>query len=232
MSRRLFALTLSIVLAWCPAAFAASAAAPLAPDRIKVGELLRDVMRVDASGDSIEMVLWLPVQYVEASLAQNKADEKGSREIVSVFGQYTVVAALQGTVGTLGNTYTSEQDLRGKLRIVDATGHSYAPIPADKLDKKMSRLIAILQPFIKQTAGEVGDNLALFVFPGKGSDGKRIADAMDNGLFTVQIDETAHRFRLPLGSLLASRIDADTGESFPGSYNFNPYTGAPLTAAP
>jgi hypothetical protein len=41
-------------------------------------------------------------------------------------------------------------------------------------------------------------------------------------------DQT-YRWRTPLGSLLPVKVDAKTGEEFPGNYSFNPYTGEKLS---
>ena len=38
--------------------------------------------------------------------------------------------------------------------------------------------------------------------------------------------------KFPLGSLLKPRIDPVSGESFPGNYGYNPYTGVKLDAGP
>jgi hypothetical protein len=40
------------------------------------------------------------------------------------------------------------------------------------------------------------------------------------------------RYRLPIGSILPPALDPKTGESFPGSYHFNPYTGGKLVPRP
>jgi hypothetical protein len=37
------------------------------------------------------------------------------------------------------------------------------------------------------------------------------------------------RYRLPLGSFLDPAVDVKTGETFPGNYHFNPFTGSPLS---
>ena len=40
------------------------------------------------------------------------------------------------------------------------------------------------------------------------------------------------RYHLPLGSILPAVVDAHSGESFPGNYHFNPFTGDKLVPAP
>lgn len=226
----------SLALASCLLAgpvFAAESPVLLPPAEVKVGELIKDLQRTDAQGDSMELVWWMPKEYMEVSMAQSpNVDAKTAKEFTDLFARYTVVAVVRGKIGTLGmDGYESEADLRAKLRIEDGSGKAHAPIAADKVDRKLNLLISILRPMFKQLIGEMGENVQVFVFPGQLPGGRRLADPLAAGQFLVKLGETSHRFRLPLGSLLAPRHDTATGEQFPGSFNFNPYTGAVLQPA-
>ncbi|MDE2136021.1 MAG: hypothetical protein KGJ68_01180, partial [Gammaproteobacteria bacterium] len=68
----------------------------------------------------------------------------------------------------------------------------------------------------------------------KGADkaGHHTVEATREGQFVVHIGTVTMQYRLPLGSLLPPAIDAKTGESFPGNYHFNPFTGEKLSPAP
>lgn len=232
---RLVALAMAALLAFSWPVQAASENV-LPPAQVKFGDLIRDLQRIDSPGNQLEMVWWMPPQYLEASFAQSQnasIDAKTARQFIDLFTRYTVVAAVRGEVGGLGmDSYASEEELRSKLKILDSAGQSYTPVPADKLDPKMSLIISILRPMFKQMIGELGNNLQIFVFPGKRPDGGPVADALGNGQFLVQLGDNQHRFRLPVASLLKPRVDPASGDSFPGSYNFNPYTGSALQAAP
>jgi hypothetical protein len=56
-----------------------------------------------------------------------------------------------------------------------------------------------------------------------------VIDAMQAGTMQVKLFDQSFKWRTPLGSLLPLRVDAKTGEEFPGNYGFNPYTGEKLT---
>lgn len=48
----------------------------------------------------------------------------------------------------------------------------------------------------------------------------------------MHVNDQALRYHLPLGSVLPAVVDPRTGDSFPGNYHFNPFTGEKLTPAP
>lgn len=212
-------------------AFAADVT-PLAPARVKANELTQDLQRSSQSTDSLDLIWWIPAEFWEVVLANEQGmDEKTRREFSDLFRSYTVIAAVKGDIGSFGvSSFESEADLREKLRVFDAGGKAYQPIAASKMDRKLSMLIQIMRPMFKNLLGEMGDNLQFFAFPGKGGDGKRLADPLGNGSFKVSVGEETYSYRLPLGSLLIPRRDPNTGEEFPGSYRFNPYTGTELKA--
>ncbi|GAB3089451.1 hypothetical protein [Lysobacter terrae] len=224
-------LALLLLLPASTAALAAAAPTPIAPAQVKVNELTQDLQRTSQSAESLDLIWWIPVEFWDVVLANEKGmDEKTRREFSDLFRSYTVVAAVKGTIGSFGvSTFESEADLRAKLRVRDASGKQYPPIAADKMDRRLTMLIQIMRPMFKNLLGEMGDNLQFYAFPGKGSDGKRLADPIGSGTFSVNLGDESYSYRLPLGSLLVPSRDAKTGEVFPGSYRFNPYTGSELT---
>jgi len=56
----------------------------------------------------------------------------------------------------------------------------------------------------------------------------QILDAKKEGSFTLTCYGREFSWRLPLGSLLPPKFDPETGESFPGNYHFNPFSGREL----
>lgn len=210
----------------------ASAAGTLPPAQVKVNELTQDLQRSSQDSDSLDLVWWIPAEFWDVVLANEEGmDPKTRREFADLFRDYTVVAAVKGKIGSFGvSTFESEADLRAKLRIRDASGKAHEPIAADKIDRRLSMLIQIMRPMFKNLLGEMGNNLQFYAFTGKGSDGRRLADPVGSGSFNVSLGDDTYAYRLPLGSLLVPRRDPNTGETFPGSYRFNPYTGTELKA--
>ncbi|QNP40036.1 hypothetical protein [Lysobacter solisilvae (ex Woo and Kim 2020)] len=229
----IFRIGLALLLSFSfqQAALAAESAA-LAPASVKVNDLTQDLQRSSQSIDSLDLIWWIPAEFWDVALANEQGmDEKTRRGFSDLFRTYTVVAAVKGQIGALGATsFESEADLRAKLQVLDAAGKAYRPIAADKLDRQLSLLIQVMRPMFKNLLGEMGDNLQFYAFPGKGGDGRRLADPLGNGTFKVGLGDETYSYRLPLGSLLVPRRDPGTGEVFPGSYRFNPYTGTELQA--
>lgn len=227
LHRRLRLPTLLLALAFAAPVFAAK---PLQPDQVKVNELVADLQKSSEDTDTLDLVWWIPEQFWAAVMAGEEDGDAETREqFGEVFRRNVVIAAVKGDIGTLGSTsFTSEAELRGQLRVLDPSGKPLAPIPADKVDPKLNLLLQIMRPMFKNVAGELGGNLQFYVFPAQ-VDGKPLADPLGQGRFTVMLGKTPYVFRLPLGSLLVPQRDPATGESFPGSYSFNPYTGAALS---
>jgi hypothetical protein len=231
MSPSRFTALLFTLLALAPVAHAARD--PLPPDQIKLDQLVRDTQRSSSATKVLDLVWWIPPQFWSAALSQDTNTSPAVRnEITELFGKYTVVAAVRGDLGTFGvQKYATEAELRDVLQLVDAGGTRYLPLPDDKVDQRLNTLIQMLKPMFSSMLGQMGDNVNFYAFPARTPAGKLLADPMGDGNLVVRMSGEDYLFRLPLGSLLQPRRDAATGEVFPGSYQFNPYTGATLETA-
>lgn len=229
---RRICLALLLLLTFQHVACAADAATTLPPERVKVNELTQDLQRSSQAAESLDLVWWIPAEFWDVVMSgEQDMGEKTRREFADLFRSYTIVAAVKGKISSFGVTdFESESDLRAKLRVHDATGKSHEPIATDKVDRRLTMLIQVMRPMFKNLLGEMGDNMQFYVFPGKGTDGKRLANPVGSGTFNVSLGDESYSYRLPLGSLLVPRRDPSTGEVFPGSYRFNPYTGTELKA--
>jgi hypothetical protein len=90
----------------------------------------------------------------------------------------------------------------------------------------------MMRPMFANMLGSLRVHLAFIVFPGTDKAGHRTVDPSKEETFVVHVGSVAARYRLPLGSLLPPMIDEKSGESFPGNYHFNPFTGNRLSPAP
>jgi hypothetical protein len=211
-----------------PAARAAEPATPPAP-AYRINDILQDTQKMSPATDVVDLVWWMPAEFWVAATADQPMSAKEKSELVQLFRDNTVVAVVAGEVSMMGVTkFRTEAELRSQVRLVDAAGHEYAPVPAADIDKGLAMMVQVLRPMLAGVIGEMGNNLNFYVFPGKGKDGKRIADPHAEGKFTVKLGETEYAYRLPLGSVMPPRFDATTGERFPGNYRFSPFSGAPL----
>ena len=151
------------------------------------------------------------------------ADVVKGIEIVETLDHYTIVCAVDGKVGPFaGFTYKSYQQMRGNIRIRDAKGTWYSPIPEDKIDPDTKNFFNMMRPILAAAIGPMGQNMHFFAFPAKSNTGLSIADPREQGVFAVQLGENTFRWRLPLGSLLPPKIcpTITCKEKCSGAWNF------------
>jgi hypothetical protein len=143
-----------------------------------------------------------------------------------------LVAVLDGQFGITAYRYTDAQTLASEVTIEDSHGERYAPLPPESISEDVRNMIQVFRPLMANMMGAMGQHMEFLVFPSVDKAGRPLADAQSNGAMTVHVGDVAMRYRLPLGSLLVPAVDRKTGESFPGSYRFNPFSGDKLVPRP
>ena len=198
--------------------------------------LLRETQKTSQTAGQLTMIWWLPEQFWQAAAAKsNPAGAVQSDALMKVMRRYTLIAVVDGQVGPLGGiTYKSEELVRSSVTLKDSMGVSYPPLADTAIDADMRILLQLFKPVVANVAGPLGQNMHMLVFPSTGKGGQPLADAKSTGFFLVIVSGKEFKYTLPLASVLPFRYDAVTGEQFPGTYNFNPITGARLvnTAPP
>ena len=221
-----------LALLWAVALPAQAARDPLPPQQIRVDELLRDTQKSSSAPDVLDLVWWVPSLFWETMLSQDASVTPGDRaDIVDTFGDYTLVAVAHGRMGPLGTSiFLREEEVRGELQLVDVHGVAHRPLAADQVDAKVGTVLSVMRPVFANLLGQLGSNIHFFAFPSRDAQGRAIADPLGDGRLVARVKAQEYAFRLPLGSALVPMRDAVSGETFPGSYSFNPYTGAALEA--
>ena len=115
------------------------------------------------------------------------------------------------------------------VRLEDSHGALYQPLDPSLVSGGMSNLLDAIRPVMANMMGAMGQHMVFMAFPSADKAGHPVADETGNGSLTVCVGDAALRYQLPLASLLPPSLDPKTGESFPGTYRFNPYTGDKLT---
>lgn len=207
----------------------ASAMAEFKPD---LTGLVRDLESVVRSEDRFTLILWLPTEYWRVCL-EGKITPKEAEKFVKEIDAYVVVAVVDGAPGIAGSVTFSEPELvSNTVTIEDTRGTLLSPLPDAEMSAGVRNLTQMMRPMLGNMMGAMGSHLAVVVFPGKEKGGRRTVEPTKDGSFTVHVGSVTVRYRLPLGSLLPPAFDQKTGESFPGNYQFNPYTGTKLAPAP
>jgi hypothetical protein len=173
----------------------------------------------------------MPLEFWDGSLASNpELPEAARAELVGAMAPYTVVAVLraQTSANGFGNVESKESLLKNTRFTIN--GKTLQALPADKVSQPATLIIAQLKPVLAQAAGQLGEALEFLVFP-SGEGDTLLVDAAKPGNLTINFYGKDYKWRLPLGSVLPPKIDKVTGEEFPGSYEYNPYTGRKIEVA-
>jgi hypothetical protein len=221
--------------------FIASAAEPVTPTprlvpvrQLDFSKILTDIQRIRNDGTHLYMSMWaVPGFWLKAAeLSGQDPESKDAQHLGQLARDYHILLVSKATLDVSGDSdYATEETLRANTRLLDSEGNSYAPISDKEMKREMRGMMAMLREFTRNSNGEQ-PHMHILLFPGKNEAGNYFADATVPGMLVATIDGQRLDYRLPLGSLLEPKRDPATGETFPGNFEYSPYTGTRLQAAP
>ncbi len=214
-----------------------SAAAETAPvpeaATVDQGALIRDLTLTRNVDGKLTISMWMPDEFWRIALkSSGRMTDKGISDYIAMMHPYTFIAVMDAQRGITNFRYTDADTLINESTIEDSRGSTYRPLAPDSVSEDIRNLIQTLRPLLTNMMGVMGQHMEFFVFPSVDDGGHLIADPMSDGFLTLHVGDAAMRYRLPIGSMLPPAFDQKTGESFPGSYHFNPYTGGKLVQRP
>ncbi len=194
--------------------------------------LIRETQKMSASPTRLELVWWIPVEYWRVANAGNPAvSEELKAQVEKVLHNYTLIAVVDADVGLFGSmAFRSKPRIARSLALVDKDGETIAALAEDRVDRDARNLVAAMQPILAGALGNLGKSMHFFFFPAVNSKGRRIAQAKEEGRFTVKLGKTEFSWRLPLGALLPPKICPKCRAKLSGAFKFCPWDGARLPA--
>jgi hypothetical protein len=198
-------------------------------DSVDNSELMHDLALTHGEAGRLTMTLWLPDEFWRTQLKHRGAmTDRGIDNYLAVVHPYTLVAVLDGQLGITAYRYTDAETLANEVTLEDSHGERYAPLPPESISEDVRNMIQMFRPLLANMMGAMGQHMEFLVFPSLDKAGRPLADPRGSGAMNVHVGDVSMRYRLPLGSLLVQAVDGKTGESFPGGYRFNPFTGDKL----
>ena len=202
--------------------------APISPGFAGVAEILRDTQRTTQANGDITMVMWMPQQFWEEAMKGNPAlTDEGRAQVLAPLADYALFGVMRAKVGGARiSDIQPKAELLKNLKL-EVNGKAVEPLAPESIAPGAQMLLSTLKPAMTAMGGAALQGMEFVVFPAK-ADGKPLIDALQAGSVQVSLYDQTYRFRTPLGSLLPVKVDAKTGEEFPGNYSFNPFTGEKL----
>jgi hypothetical protein len=222
-----FLLTLLLCLSGTETAVAQSG-------HVEINELTVETQRMAPETDKMTMIWWVPEEFWQAIFAQDPATTKAqAEEFLSALRPYTLFVVVDGNFGSFGAVnYKSEETIRETIQLLDAQGTSYRPLVNQNVGASTKNLLSIMRPILSNMLGQMGQNMHFFLFPAKNKAGQRLLDPRTEGSFSIKLAESAFKWRLPLGSLLAPKVCPVDGERLNGAWKFCPWHGGKLIIRP
>lgn len=147
-----------------------------------------------------------------------------ANELVESIADINILLIVDAKMGAFGvENFAVPEDIQKNLSVFDSQQKPLVPVPPDKQSMATKSMLAMTKPLMANMLGEFGKNMAFFVFEGKNKDGSRRVDPTKPGNFLVKLNVEEFRWRLPLGSLLPSKVCPKCTETFPGNYNYCPF---------
>lgn len=196
-------------------------------------DILRETqIRLDRKGYA-GLVWWIPFEFWVQSASKNGNSEDKTREQLKALREYTIIGVFHGKVSSLASVdYVTPTELQRHVFVRDSEGQDYAPIADLTGDAKS--LADALKPILANALGRAGENFAFLFFPATKKGGKRIADEMSKGSFSVVLKEVAGEpetiflWRTPLTSVAPPRYCPVGGERVHADWDYCPRHGVKL----
>jgi hypothetical protein len=201
---------------------------------VEINELIKDVQRIKQGSGSIHMIIWTPREYWSVFLEKTPNLTKEQREsFLNAVDKYVIFIVVDAKISTFGTlTATSQEDIQKNISLSMDKKERIKPISPDELSDETKALLMIMKPVFANTMGQLGKGMEFVCFNVNDSEGNKLIDPLKKGAFTIKLEKDSFKWRLPLGSLLPPKFDPKTDEKFPGSYEYNPFTGDKLVIAP
>lgn len=227
---KLMAATMMILIVVCLGTFTASAQT----SKVSIDALTSETQKGSDNVDKMILVWWIPEEYWRVTMSQNGTVSTAQiDEFLKIVSPYQVFVVADGMIGALGGiTYKPEEEIRKSIQLIDRDGSRYAPIGEDKIGSDAKNFLSIVKPVLANALGPVGQNMHIYLFPAKNKENRQIMEATKEGAFTIRLGENSFTWKLPLGSLLPSKVCPVDGEELNGAWKYCPWHGEMLKPKP
>ena len=206
-----------------PASFAAHS---IAPPRITA-----ELMQMRPTPERIAISFWLSTAAFTDPAYGISPQQAAS--VTQALDGYELVGIQRARVDPTGSITSDDRaQLRSSARLRLDDGTVIAALSDDDMPPTVRAACDAIEPMMSKLLGKFGETLQMVVFRDADEHGHSRLDARKPGALTITFGGESFHWNLPLVSLLPLRIDSSTGDTFPGDYDFSPFTGNKLLVQP
>ena len=193
-----------------------------------ITKLIHETQHMVQGNNNMNMVWWIPNAFWEETLKQSpQMTEELREQFLAVLEDYSVFVIINVDTGVFGGMTAKSREMiieNTELRIGEELIELVAP---ESMSSDAANFFMMMKPMMAPMMGQMGEGMVFLAYPNH-KDGQKLIDPLEEGSFTVTSFGESFHWRLPLGSLMPPMYDLESGESFPGNYRFNPFTGSEL----
>jgi len=180
--------------------------------------------------EEMNVVWWIPPEYWDLTLKERQGvSAQTVEEVRTAFRDYQVFALVRVKMSLNGLVEMQSKEELLKHARFEVGGRTIAPVAPDKVPVALQTMLGAMKPMLSGALGQLGQSMELVVYP-VSQDHRQLIDLLKPGSFQFALYDREFHWRTPLASLLPKKKDPKTGETFPGNYDYNPYTGEKLGA--
>jgi|GEM_PF-4018293 len=222
MSKVLRPLLAAVLLASCASSsFASRSIAPPTLDR--------EAVQRHQDDRHMAMVMWFAPQFFEMS-AVGKADPVATRTMMARLEGYAIFGILDVRLDTATATVVPDDRdrMRDSARLKFGDHAPLTPVREEDQPDDVRTMVRFMKPVIGGMLGQVGDAMEFVVFKDADEHGKSQMNVHAHTRAALDFDNDSFTWNLPSVSLLPARVDPSTGDTFPGDFDYSPFTGHKL----
>ena len=194
--------------------------------------LVRELLQSPNKPGYAGLVWWAPPAFWEASMTRSGIPAAQAHDRVAPLRRYTMILVAVGKIGIGTIDWVSEQQIRDSVRLRDANGNVYEPLP--QVSGDAAGLASLLKPTLSNILGPTGQGTQILFFPGVDKKAQLIADPLAPGSFSVVLTnllgekESTFKWTLPLTTLSPPKYCPVGGEVVQANWKYCPWHGNKL----
>jgi hypothetical protein len=211
------------------ALLALSVSSSFASRSIAPPTLDEEAMQKHQDDRHMALAMWFSTGFMEKA-ASARGGPEAARQVIARLDGYAIFAILDVKIDTNAGALVpgDSQQMRASARLRLGDRAPMAIVREDDLPADVRTTVRIVKPVIANMLGKFGDAIELVVFKDADEHGHSLMTPSAHLQATLDFDKETFAWALPSISLLPTRIDPATGDTFPGDFDYSPFTGRKL----
>lgn len=213
--KNLFLVTFILFGSWCSAQ----------TTKVNAGDFIKEVQINKSNGSHVQLAVWLPVEYWRIALQDNpEVTPEVIAKIEDLFKDFIMILAVDAEVSGSGMDHSSKVE----AVILDNEKNEYQKLKDKDIPSETREMLKVMKPALGNIMGELGTNMRILMFPAANENGDAIANAVEEGGFSLIYNGETFEWSLPLAVFMAQKKCPVDGEGMNGKWNYCPEHGNEL----